>query len=103
MPSQPPLQKINNLSSLLAQPAKQLTTQQQQLLQNPDFLQIVKQVMTGSYCAIILGEAWGAHLCRSWSTSVPREGGGRWFIPFSSNLCEGSTIHIVAVVLISQF
>ena len=49
MPSQAPLQKINNLSSLLAQPAKQLTTQQQQLLQNPDFLQIIKQVMPQSF------------------------------------------------------
>ena len=59
MPSQAPLQKINNLSSLLAQPAKQLTTQQQQLLQNPDFLQILKQVMTGQLLCDHIGRSLG--------------------------------------------
>ena len=96
MPSQAPLQKITNLSSLLAQPAKHLTSQQQQqLLQNPDFLQIIKQVMTSLLLCDHIGRSLGQQACnvRGWG----------WFMPFSSNLCEGSTIHIVAVVLISQF
>ena len=38
-------QKINNLSNLLAQPATQLTSQQQQILQNPEIRQIIKQVI----------------------------------------------------------
>ena len=38
-------QKINNLSNLLAQPATQLTSQQQQILQNPEIREIIKQVI----------------------------------------------------------